>query len=93
MRVYFAHVIESQDKRLPKDCDLIYKGHPSSNTLKCDVRPFEICKKDGTIETWGTTIGMGYADFKDEEDYDKRKDEILLKKYKEVGIDENTLHS
>lgn len=86
MRVYFAHVIESQDKRLPEGCNLIYKGHPSSHTLKGDVLPFEMCKKDGTIETWGITHGLGYADFKDENDFDKRFKEVITKKLKEQGI-------
>lgn len=88
MRVYLAHVIESQNERLPKGCNLIYERKPSSHTLKGDTLPFEICKEDGTIETWGTTIGLGHADFKDEEDYKNRLSEVIEKKLKEQKIRE-----
>jgi hypothetical protein len=89
MRYYFAYILESYREDYPKNSVIAYKRHNSmyaSKGLKLDMSLLDMSIEGAKSEVVCKTIGLGYADFKDEMDYMNRSVEIIKRKMKEVGI-------
>lgn len=89
MRYYFAYILESYREDHPKDTVISYKRHNSmyaSKGLKLEMSLLDTSIEDAKPEKVAKTIGLGYADFKDEMDYRQRVLEVIKRKMKEVGI-------
>jgi len=91
MRYYFTYILESYSEDYPKDNVICYKSHNSgysSKGMRFDMSITDLSKENPKPEVVAKVIGLGYADFKDEEDYINRAPKIIKRKVKEVGIDE-----
>ncbi len=89
MRYYFAHILESFREDYPKGSTICYKGYSSAHSSKGSLMVMtvlDVNNPNSNPEAVATTIGLGYADFKNEEDYKARGVEVIKKKLKEVGV-------
>jgi hypothetical protein len=92
MRYYFAYILESYRKDYPRNSIIAYKRHKSIYAfkgIKLDMSLLDMSIEGAKPEKVAKTIGLGYADFKDEMDYVNRSVEVIKRKMKEVGIDGN----
>jgi len=84
MRKWFAYIERGFRKGYKKGNVIIY-NRPSIYSGKGEKRLMELLNiKTGKISKVAVVIGMGYADFKDKKDYEKRIHDIIKKKIKEV---------
>ena len=90
MRYYFAYILESYREDYPKNSVIAYKRHNSmyaSKGLKLEMSLLDTSVEGAKPEKVAKTIGLGYADFKNEMDYVARSVDIIKRKMKEVGIE------
>ena len=86
MRRYFAYIKESYDENFPEGHVLIYDS-PSQNCLKGQERAMYVCNMNNLESkkvAW--VVGLGYADFKDEKDFEQRMGEVVKNKLKDIGV-------
>ena len=91
MRYYFTYILESYREDYPKNHIICYKQHNSlysSKGTRFDMSITDLSKENPKPEVVAKVIGLGYADFKDEEDYTRRFPKVIKRKVKEVGINE-----
>ena len=96
MRVYFVHILKSDLEDYPEGTTICYPGHNSPYSGKGERRTMFLAtikkREDGSeyvdnkreVET---VVGLGYKDFKNEEDYEKRAPEVIKQKLIEVGLE------
>jgi len=88
VRYYFAYILESYREDYPKNSVIVYKRHNSlyaSKGLKLDMSVLDTSIEGAKPEKVAKTIGLGYADFKDEVDYRDRSGEVIKKKNERGG--------
>lgn len=86
MRKWFTYIVESLDPAFPAGHALIY-DRPSIYCEKGVKRTMELMNLNtGKTRQVATVIGMGYADFKDEQDFKDRLKAVIDKKLNELGL-------
>ena len=84
MRKWFAYILESYDERFPEKQYLIY-NKPSIYCTKGEIRDLTLLDMSSNErKVVAKVIGLGYANFKDEEDFRERVSDVVRKKRKEV---------
>lgn len=91
MRKWIAYILESYDEEFPVDNALIY-NKPSLYCAKGEIRDMELLNlKTGKTRTVAKVVGLGYADFKDAQDFKERFASVLRKKLMEVDMPERAM--
>ena len=88
MRRWFVYIKESYDPDYPAG-HVIVSPRLDPYSYKGEERDMEVINvKTGEIKVVARVVGLGYADFRDEEDYRARLPEVIKRKLREVGIEE-----
>jgi hypothetical protein len=87
MRLYLAQVETSYSDRLEQGTTLVWEGKRTRWTEKGVIQPFQIVNIDtGDITTLADVVGLGYADFKDEDDRKERLPRVIHHKLVELEL-------
>jgi hypothetical protein len=87
LRKYFTYIIKSDLEDYPENNCIIDAKRNAIIINKGERRPMTLTNVEtGEERTVEEIIGLGHADFKDEEDYQNRCLEVIHKKMFEVGI-------
>lgn len=85
LRKWMYYILESYDEEFPQGS--IYITSKPLSALKGETKDLEVFDfAEKKIKKVAKVVGLGYADFKDEEDFESRIHEVIIKKLKEVGI-------
>ena len=86
MRKWFIYIKESYDPKYPEG-HVIISPKLDPYAYKGEEKVMVIANvKTGEVKKVAKVIGLGYADFRDEEDYKQRIWDIIRKKLEEAGV-------
>ena len=86
MRIWFIYIKKSYDPEYPEG-HVIVSPKLDPYAYKGEEKVMEVANvKTGEVKKVAKVVGLGYADFRDEEDYKQRIWDVIRKKLEEVGI-------
>jgi len=88
MRLWLAYVLKPIDKSLKRGNVLVFRK-PSMYCAKGHKDLFRtINVETNEIKEWAVIVGLGYVDVKNMEEYIQKSKDIVIKKLKQLGLDE-----
>jgi hypothetical protein len=93
LRFYFAYILKGYNENYPEGTVICYRRYNSPYAAKgfiAEMISMNVSEDKECFESRkvAKTVGLGYADFKNEDDYKERAIEVIKRKMKEVSIDE-----